>query len=216
MWVADLGNNRVLEFVKESGSFANGQAASLVIGQSSFTSSVSALSKVGLHALTAIAFDPSGNLWVADLGNNRVLKFDIGSGFTDGEPASLVLGQSSFTSGAAGLSATKFNYDDGLAVDSSGNVWVSDSLNRRILEFVDPTTNGQPAALVIGQNDFTTGTSGSGQTGLADPAGIAFDPSGNLWGGGLFQFQSSRVSRSFFRSLYLSSLLLRLTELSSA
>ena len=37
------------------------------------------------------------------------------------------------------------------------------------------------AALVIGQNSFTTFTRATSQNGLGGPAGIAFDALGNLW-----------------------------------
>src|SRR6202044_709415 len=48
-----------------------------------------------------IAFDSSGNLWVADAGNNRVLRFSaqvLGSQAASGPAANLVLGQTDFVS----------------------------------------------------------------------------------------------------------------------
>ncbi len=72
MGVVDTGNNRVLEFVAP---LFTGMAASLVIGQSSFTSSGSATTQSGLHNPEGLAFDSSGNLWVAENSNNRVLEF---------------------------------------------------------------------------------------------------------------------------------------------
>ena len=46
-----------------------------------------------------MAFDPQGNLWVADSGNNRVLRYpasSIGSGASNGPAADIVLGQTDF------------------------------------------------------------------------------------------------------------------------
>ncbi len=95
LWVADEGNNRVLEFAHP---FKSGELASVVLGQSDFTSSASATAQNGLNDPYGVALDPAGNVWVADTGNNRVLEFLKGSGFTTGEDASLVLGQPDYTS----------------------------------------------------------------------------------------------------------------------
>ena len=68
LWVADSGNNRVLEFTAP---FTNGEAASKVIGQSSFTSYTISSSASGLDVPRAVAFDSAGDLWVTDTANNR-------------------------------------------------------------------------------------------------------------------------------------------------
>lgn len=73
LWVADKGNNRVLEFNTP----ATNVTADHVIGQTNFTSHVSATSKTGLWGPTAVAFDLHANLYVADTTNNRVLEYDI-------------------------------------------------------------------------------------------------------------------------------------------
>ena len=54
-------------------------------------------SQTTLSAPTGLTFDTSGNLWVADTGNNRVLKFPPSNLVTDGA-ASIVLGQPAFSS----------------------------------------------------------------------------------------------------------------------
>jgi len=56
--------------------FSNGQNAHLVIGQSNFTTSTFATTQSGLGTIiTDAKFDPSGNLWVGDANNNRILQF---------------------------------------------------------------------------------------------------------------------------------------------
>lgn len=62
----------VLEYTSP---FSTGMSASLVIGQSSFTTGEPAASANGLGEPRGAAFDPSGNLWVADSVNNRVLEY---------------------------------------------------------------------------------------------------------------------------------------------
>ncbi|HJW19392.1 MAG TPA: hypothetical protein VJ571_02395, partial [Candidatus Nitrosotalea sp.] len=93
-----------------------------------------------------------------------------------------------FTSNTAnngGISASTLNFPQGLTFDSSGNLWVADAFNNRILEYLTPFTNGQSASHVLGQSGFTTRVSTASQGGLhlLEPAfvGIIFDSSGNLW-----------------------------------
>jgi len=80
-----------------------------------------------------LAFDALGNLWVTDGGHNRVLEYS--KPFSTGESASLVIGQAGFTSDFAATSSRGLNFPAGLSFDSSGNLWVVDSGNSRVLEF---------------------------------------------------------------------------------
>jgi DNA-binding beta-propeller fold protein YncE len=66
---------------------------------------------------SGVGVDSSGNVYVADTGNNRVQKF-TGSG-------------SFITQWGLHL----FNYPVGVAIDSAGNVYVVDSGNNRVVEF---------------------------------------------------------------------------------
>jgi sugar lactone lactonase YvrE len=183
LWVADSYSNRVVEFVKGPSGFTNDQAESVVLGQTDFTSKVSATTRSNMALPAALAFDSAGNLWVADWENNRVLKFDKGSsGFTNGQVASLVLGQSTFTDGTyVTTTQSGMHGPEDVVVSPSGFVWVADMFNNRILGFANPTTNGQAASVVIGQSSFTASTSGTTQTLMYQPFGVAVDASGNLW-----------------------------------
>ena len=159
--------------------FVNNQESNLVLGQNDLTSSAPEAPPTGLTAPSAVAFDSSGNLWVADWGNSRVLEFK--APFTTGEAASLVIGQTDFASSGSAITSTGLFYPSGLAFDSSGNLWVVDSDDCRVLEFTAPFTIGEAASLVIGQTDFTSSGCETTSTGLRYPSGLAFDPSGNLW-----------------------------------
>jgi sugar lactone lactonase YvrE len=166
LWVSD--NNRVLEY---SPPFSNGMNAALVIGQNSFTTFAPATSQDGLQNPTSIAFDAHGNLWIADTGNNRVIEFK--PPFISGMNADLVIGQNSFTTLTPATSQNGLWNPIGIAFDKQGNLWVADPGNNRVIEFIPPFISGMNAALVIGQNSFTTNTKATGKNGLVSPNAVA-------------------------------------------
>jgi NHL repeat len=124
------------------------------------------------------AVDSSGNLYVGDTGNNRVLFYPAGT-----TTATRVYGQlGSFTTGGnnqGGLSANSLNNPYGVAVDSSDNLYVADYLNNRVLFYPSGSTT---ATRVYGQNgSFTTNVSGVSATGLNGPNRVVLDSGGNLY-----------------------------------
>ncbi|MDZ4676065.1 MAG: hypothetical protein SGI74_01030 [Oligoflexia bacterium] len=107
---------------------------------------------------------------VTEFSNNRVLifqSFPVGN-----QSADIVLGQSTMTTSGTGLSASTLNGPIS-AVSDGQRLYVSDFSNNRVLIWNSiPTQNGQPADLVLGQPNMTTGTIGGGSQGLQTPVGI--------------------------------------------
>ena len=186
LYVADYGNCRVLQYKPP---FTNGMAANLVIGQPNFTTPTCNITQNGLGGPSGLAFDGSGNLWVSDDNNSRILEYV--PPFATGMNASLVIGQANFTSGGFTTTATGLDGPNYTAFDHSGNLWVADGDNSRVLEFMPPFSTGMAASLVIGQVNFTTAVVNTTASTLGGYAtGIAFDRAGNLWVG---DTENSRV-----------------------
>jgi len=186
IWVADTNNNRVIEY---KAPFSTHETASLVVGQTSLNGSAAATSPTGLNGPTAVAFDPSGNLWVVDNLNSRVLEYK--APFSTGEAATTVIGQSGYeSSDYSDVNSTGLSYPVGLDFDSSGNLWVADQGSDRVLEYMAPLTTHEAATLVIGQADFKTDNFATSPTGLNGVNALAFDSKGNLW---VVDFRQSRV-----------------------
>lgn len=174
LWVPDYFNDRVLEFKPP---FRTGMNASLVIGQDNFNTSNFGTTASEFDGPAAAAFDSSGNLWVADAGNNRILEFK--PPFQAGMNASLVLGQSNFTTSAPGTTATNLSFPDALTY-AHGVLWVSESDNSRVTGFVAPFSTGEGATYVLGQANFSTSDS-VGPTAYYNPLGVSVDSHGDLW-----------------------------------
>jgi len=179
LWVADTTNNRVLEFERP---FKTGMKAYLELGQPTFQDRTPATTDVGMHDPAGLAFDAAGDLFVADQANDRVLEFH--PPFVSGQAASVILGQSSSTASGAGTSATNLSLPGGVAVSPTGDLWVADTGNGRVLEFEPSGTSGfvtgSAAALVLGQRNFATTTEGP-PYGMSAPWDVAFDAVGDLW-----------------------------------
>jgi hypothetical protein len=179
-------------------------SASLVIGQTSLASSAGCNQGGSPTASTlcnawGITFDSSGDLWVSDSWNHRVLEFK--PPFSTGMAASLELGQpagatafTSNTSNNGGISASSLSYPLQPAFDGDGNLWVSDDNNNRVLEYVPPFSNGMAATLEVGQPSgataFTSNDFYTNQSGFFYQYGISFDTSGNIQ---VADFVNSRV-----------------------
>ncbi len=185
LYVADYTFNRVLRFTPP---FSFGMDADLVIGQADFTSVSTLTSASVLNHPTGLALDAQGNLFVVDQGANRLLRFD--APLTNGQAASLVLGQGDFTSGspnggAPAVNAAGFSSPNGLALDRQGNLFVSDQFNHRLLAFKPPFSNGMSASLVLGQGDFSSHAPNRGAAPAANtlnnPTGLTLDAAGSLY-----------------------------------
>ncbi|HTW63902.1 MAG TPA: hypothetical protein VME17_04760 [Bryobacteraceae bacterium] len=180
LWVADAGNNRVLEFpASELGSgAANQPPASLVLGQPDFSSNtlpanITRSGKNYLSQPTGLAFDPAGRLFIADSANRVVVYTPP---FAIGQPSARIMGVVA-TPDSPPVSASTLG-----AVDSNGhaqppqsvffigsNPYVVDSGNARILGYAPfdqwPAENiafSPAAAVVIGQPDFQSALSNQG------------------------------------------------------
>jgi uncharacterized protein (TIGR03437 family) len=192
LYVSDTGNNRILVW-KDSVRFRNGDPADLVVGQPNLRTGVANVdtlgsaspSKTSLSAPQGIAVNPSdGSLWVADSGNNRVLRYPRPVSQSGRISPDVVIGQTDFNSAlSAAVNATSLSSPGFVAVGPNGDLFVSDNGNNRVLEYPAGAGNGAAAVRVFGQPGMTTAvrpTQVSAQT-LAAPQGIAVDPASNLY-----------------------------------
>jgi uncharacterized protein (TIGR03437 family) len=193
LYVSDPGNNRILCF--KDASHANpGDFADVIIGQ------LNGLTSTGnyptgdpakpaannVFSPSGMALDSSGNLWVADTGNGRVLRFpapfaQTGTGML---AANLVIGQSSFTSKLTDATTTTMHSPTSLAFMTDGSLLVSDIAHNRVLYFQQPLAAGMAATKVIGQTDFFSSSPNgtpADPARFSSPRGIATDAQNRLY-----------------------------------
>src|SRR5665213_3194994 len=186
LFVVDFNNSRIMVFNVAPSTITNGENASYVLGQSSFTSTGGHTTQSGLSSPVDASYDPiNQRLFVADAGNNRVLVFDVStSTIANGKNAPYVLGQSAFTANTSATTQNGLNDPEGLDfVATNQRLFVSDRHNNRVLVFDVATStiaNGENASYVLGQSGFTSNIAATSQNGLNGPfGGLAYDPSEN-------------------------------------
>jgi hypothetical protein len=181
LFVCDTGHHRLLIWNRTPQ--YDHAPADIVIGQLDFAhegrNAKGAVGAATLNVPTGVAA-ADGVLAVADAWNHRVL---LWHGYPQhASPADIVLGQADFSGGLANRGrdaprADTLNWCYGAAI-VDGRLIVADTGNRRVLIWNEiPTTNGSPADLVLGQQDFETRDENAGTSadarGMRWPHGIA-------------------------------------------
>jgi len=170
LYIADQNNDRV-RAVAASGTI------STVAGNGTPSYAGDGLPAVSasLFGPDGLAFDSSGNLYIADARNNRVRRVDpsgmittfAGNGTSagfggEGDPATL----------------TPLNSPQGVVPDLAGNVYVSDTGHNRVIQ-VDASGNIHTVAGTGTAGDASGGSTSLGE--LYNPSGLAVDNAGNLY-----------------------------------
>lgn len=136
---------------------------------------------------TSLAFDGSGNLFIADYHGNRIRKVNLASGIITTEAGTGARGN---TGDNADATLATFNHSYGVATDSSGNVYIDDANNNRIrcVLTVSGGCGGSSGSVGWVVNYAFTGKTGySGEGGLikkatqTDPLFIASDSNDNFY-----------------------------------
>jgi sugar lactone lactonase YvrE len=171
VYVADTWHYRVCKIT-------SGGVVSTLAGSGSWGSTDGTGTAASFSGVVGVAVDTSGNVYAADQGNQCIRKIT-----SDGVVSTLA-GQAGVTGSINSTgSAASFNQPEGVAVDSSGNVYVADSANHMIR--------------IITPGGVVSTLAGSGAQGSTDgpattasfytPDAIAVDASNNVYvcdGGG--------------------------------
>lgn len=163
-------------------------------GSISATSTVSTFtnSGAGLYNPISTATDAAGNVYVADAGNHMIRKIS-----PNGTVSTLAgAGYAGYADGQ-GTSAV-FQHPSAIAVDGSGNVFVSDQQNHRIRKI---TPSGSVTTFAgSGSPGFADGT-GTGAS-FQYPMGLAFDGLGNLFVADAYNHRIRKITPSGTVSTY--------------
>ncbi|HEV3200414.1 MAG TPA: hypothetical protein VGZ73_21060 [Bryobacteraceae bacterium] len=181
LYIADFLNLRVRK-VSSSGSISTVAGNGVL----SFSGDGGQALNAQMNVPQGVAADAAGNVYVSDTGNNVVRKVAKNGVITTiagtGTPGN-------GGDGGAGPSA-QLNSPMGLAVDSSGNLYIADSQNAKIRKV---STSGA-ISTVAGNGTPGYGGDGAAATGaqLNTPIGVAVDAAGNLF---IADFSNNRIRK---------------------
>ena len=191
IYIADSGNSCIREVIVSTGGIST-VAGNGTVG---YSGDGGLSPSAELYSPDGLAVDSAGNIYIADTGNERIRAVGL-------EAAPVVLPPAGLISTVAGDGTARYSgdgglaiiaelyqpqavsadstYNSGVAVDSAGNIYISDSSNNRIRKVA--VSNGIISTVA---GDGTAGYSGDG--GLATsaelryPWGVTVDASGNIY-----------------------------------
>ena len=174
LFIADTGNNCIREVVQATGNIITVAGT----GTAGYSGDGGPATAALLSGPTGVAVDGSGDLFIADAGNNVVREVVQATG-------SIVTvagtGTADYSGDGGPATAAQLSAPAGVAVDGSGNVFVADTANNVIREVVQAT------GVIV----TVAGTGAAGYSGdngrppprrrLNGPAGVAVDGSSNVF-----------------------------------
>jgi sugar lactone lactonase YvrE len=172
LYIAETGANRIRKVNLATGIITTVAGN----GTAGYLDNINALN-AELNAPGGIAASPTGELWIADTGNNVIRRLHAQTGAIFTIAGTTVAG---YTGDNGYASAATLHAPEGIAVDAVGDVFIADTGNNAVRK-INPVTG---VITTVAGN----GTAGfSGDDGLATtaslnvPAGVAVDPAGNLY-----------------------------------
>lgn len=164
VYVADTFNNEIRKITPTG--VVTTLAGSTTAGDADGTGSAASF-----NGPEGVAVDASGNVYVADTGNNEIRKITP-TGVVTTLAGSLTAGSNDGTGTAA-----SFNGPTGIAVDSVGNLYVADHNNNEIREITPSGVVTTLAGSTTAGNSDGTGSSAS----FSQPQSVAVDGVGNVY-----------------------------------
>src|SRR5437667_131599 len=168
LYIADWGNDRIRK-VNTDGIISTIAGN----GKEGFEGDGGPATSASLNGPRGVAVDPAGNVYIADRGNSRIRKVD-----TVGLISTIAGNGTSGFSGDGGL-ATAASFDAwSLAVDVSGNLYITDPRNHRVRKV---NTAGIISTVAGDGGDIFGGDGGPATATSVVPVDISVDPGGNLY-----------------------------------
>jgi hypothetical protein len=167
VFVADWGNHTIRKVTSA------GVVTTLAGTAGSFGSTDGTGSAARFKGHTGVAVDTAGNVFVADYNNHTIRKVTSAGVVTTLAGTAGIFGSTDATGSAA-----RFYWPFGVAVDTAGNVFVTDRSNHTIRK----VTSAGVVTTLAGTPGSSGGTDATGSAArFFNPSGISVDTAGNLF-----------------------------------
>jgi len=173
VYIGDRVNGRIRRVDHKSGIIATVAGN----GTFGFSGDGGPATTASLGGAEGVAVDRSGDLYIADRGNNRVRRVNHKTGIITTVAGN---GSAGFSGDGGPATSAALNSPGKVAVDDPGNLYIADSANYRIRR-----VDHKSGIITTMAGDGTPGFSGDGGPATSaminDPSGVAVDGSGNLY-----------------------------------
>jgi sugar lactone lactonase YvrE len=172
IFFADTGNNAIRK-ISTTGDIST---IAGTLGSAGFSGDGHSASLAQLSAPQGFAFDASGNLYIADTGNNRIREVD-----SSGNIKTVAgNGISGFSGDGGGALSGQFDLPWGICVATDDSLYIADFGNNRIRR-IDAMSGNLSTVAGNGAGSYTGDGGLAINATLNGPAGIAIDAADNLY-----------------------------------
>jgi len=173
VYIADSLNNVIRKVDGVTGNISTWAGT----GSQGYTGDNGAATSATMNSPQAIAFDAGGDAYVSDANNNVIRKVSAATGMISTIAGT---GTSGFSGDSGAAISAQLSLPQGLALDSSGNLYIADNQNQRIRK-VNAST-GIITTLAGNSSASYTGDGGpAASASLSSPEDVELDPGGNLY-----------------------------------
>jgi uncharacterized protein (TIGR03437 family) len=187
IFIADAANGAIREVTASTGYISTVVGTPPAVGDTGDGGPATSAAIIEPYSLW---LDSSGNIYFVENGDSVVRKVTVSTGVI-----TTIAGNATAGYSGDGSTATKaqMNFPTGGAMDSSGNIYIADSLNHRIRKI-----NGGTISTIAGNGGLSYSGDGGPATSaqLNAPEGVAVDSSGNFYIADTFNNVVRKVSAS--------------------
>ena len=170
--IADSGNNVIREVDPSTGVITTVAGN----GTCDYGGDGSAATSAQLDDPTAVAVDPTGNILIADTGNNVIREVDLSTGLIETVAGN---GTQGYSGNGAAATTAELSGPTSVAVDANGGIVIADSGNN-VIRKVDLSTGLIETVAGNGTQGYSGNGGAATSAELSDPTGVAMDAAGNL------------------------------------
>jgi sugar lactone lactonase YvrE len=186
LFIADAGNKRIRRVAATTGIVTTVAGN----GTAGFSGDGGPATGAALNAPFGMVVDASGNLFIADQGNQRVRRVAAATGIITTVAGN---GREDFSGDGGAATNAGLRNPSGLAFDASGNLLIADTFNQRIRRVAAAT--GIITTVAGNGSEGLSGDGGAATSArLNRPSGVAVGPSGNLFIADYGNFRVRRVA----------------------
>jgi sugar lactone lactonase YvrE len=185
VYFSDYNNNRIREIAASTGAINTiAGGGPVCMGATDIVGDGCSATAALLGGPSVIRVDSSGNVYIADGGNQRVRKVTASMGVISSVAGNGTIG---FSGDGGAAASAEFNGPSGIWLDSSGDIWIADANNARIREvsastgYVNTVAGGGSYPSCSGQLDWYGNGCPATSARLGTPMDVVVDASGNIY-----------------------------------